>query len=216
MEEKVFSNKIFEMYEEEKRHISRELHDGAGQYLYAILITINSLEKETGTDKIDAGLKTIKMLTKNAMQEIKDIAQTLRPRTLDDLGLIPALRSYLETYKQVYGIPVTFEISGEVGRLSPEIETSLYRISQEALTNSAKYAKASLIQVSIILEEDTILLMLKDNGTGFNIEDYETTRTKKGIGLFSIKERAEGLGGSASINSETSLGTTIRIQIPRH
>lgn len=213
--EKSLSRKVYEAHEEERKRVSRELHDSIGQSLYSILVTLNTLDKDNLVEKKAAGLEMVKTITKNAIQEVKGIAQSLRPSTLDDFGFIPALRSYLDSYKMIHNISVKFEIQGEKKRLKPKVETALYRICQEALTNAAKYAKASLIQVSIhIDQEETVHLTIQDNGIGFLIEDYVMNYNRKGIGLFSMKERTEGLGGSIQFYSIVNEGTTIYIQIP--
>lgn len=213
--EKNMSRQIFEAHEEERKRVSRELHDGIGQSLYSILITLNTLQREKSEDKREPIFSTIRMITENAMKEVKEIAHSLRPSSLDDLGFVPTLRSYLESYQQIHQIPVKFEITGVVGRLESEIETALYRICQEALTNSAKYAEPSQIEVKIEVDNDEVRLDISDNGKGFAVEDYLRNSARKGIGLFSIRERAEGLGGSANIDSYINEGTTITVHIPR-
>lgn len=214
--EKNFAQQIFSAHEEERKRVSRELHDGIGQSLYSILITLYTARKENSPEQKDAILETAQKITENAMKETKEIAYSLRPSSLDDLGFVPTLRSYLEYYKKIHHIPIKFEITGNVERLSPEIETALYRICQEALLNSAKYANPSLIEVSIHIKKNDVFLTIKDSGNGFLVDDYFNNKGKKGIGLYSIKERAEGLGGSANIHSELNVGTTITIHIPRN
>lgn len=213
--EKNLSRQVFEAHEEERKRVSRELHDSIGQSLFSILVTLNTVNKDQSVEKNEESLQTIKLMTQEAMKEVKEIARSLRPSTLDDLGFMPAIRSYLESYKQIHNISVQFEVKGGVGRLEPEAETALYRICQEALTNTAKYAKASEVYVSLNMDEDAIDLTIKDNGIGFCIEDYLKNAQRKGIGLYSIKERAEGVGGSAQFYSEVNEGTTIKIFVPR-
>ncbi len=214
--EKNLSRQVFEAHEEERKRVSRELHDSIGQSLFSILVTLNTVNKGQSAEKNEESLQTIKMMTQEAMKEVKEIARSLRPSTLDDLGFIPAVRSYLETYKQIHNISVQFEVKGAVGRLEPETETALYRICQEALNNTAKYAKASEVHVSLHMQEDSVDLAIKDNGVGFCIGDYLKNAKRKGIGLYSIKERAEGVGGSAEFHSKVNEGTMIEIFVPRN
>lgn len=214
--ERKLSRQVVEAHEEERKRVSRELHDGIGQYLFSILVTLNTVNKDQSVEKNEETLGTIKLMTQEAMKEVKEIARSLRPSALDDLGFIPAMRTYLETYKQIHNIPVQFEIKGDKGRLDPEAEIVLYRICQEALTNIAKYAKASEVYVSLHMDEDSIDLIIKDNGQGFFIEDYFKNAQRKGIGLYSIKERAEGVGGSAQFHSKINEGTTVEIFVPRN
>ena len=159
---------------------------------------------------------TVKTMTREAMKEVKEIARSLRPSALDDLGFIPALRSYLDSYQQIHNSSVRFEVEKGVGRLQPEAETALYRICQEALNNTAKYAKATEVYVSLDTDGDSVNLTIRDNGIGFNVEDYLKNAQRRGIGLYSIKERAEGVGGSAQFHSKVREGTTIKIIVPRH
>lgn len=213
--EKNLSRKVYEAHEEERKRVSRELHDSIGQSLYSILVTLNTLNKENSVEKKAEGLEMVKTITEHTIQEVKGIAQALRPSTLDDFGFIPALRSYLDFYKRVHNISVQFEVLGQKKRLKPEVETALYRICQEALNNTAKYAKASLIQVTIHIDpEETVHLKIQDNGIGFNVEDYLMNSKRKGIGLFSMKERVEGLEGTIQYSSKVNEGTTINIRIP--
>ncbi|MGE7021287.1 MASE3 domain-containing protein [Solibacillus cecembensis] len=213
--EKSLSRQVFKAHEEERKRVSRELHDSIGQSLFSILVTLNTVNKDQPVEKNEESLRTIKMMTQEAMKEVKEIARSLRPSTLDDLGFIPAMRAYLETYEQIHNISVHFEIKGKAGRLEPEVETALYRICQEALTNTAKYAKASKVYVSLNMDENSTDLMIKDNGLGFVIGEYLKNAQRKGIGLYSIKERAEGVGGSAQFHSKVNEGTTIEISVPR-
>ncbi|WP_274307937.1 MASE3 domain-containing protein [Solibacillus daqui] len=214
--EKNLSRQVFEAHEEERKRVSRELHDSLGQSLFSILVTLNTVNKDQSVEKNEESVQTIKMMTQEAMKEVKEIARSLRPSALDDLGFIPAMRSYLETYKQIHNISIQFEIKRGVGRLKQEIETALYRICQEALNNTAKYAKASEVYVSLNMGEDSVNLTIKDNGIGFCVEDYLKNAQRKGIGLYSIKERAEGVGGSAQFHSKANEGTTIEIFVPRN
>ncbi|WP_332651523.1 sensor histidine kinase [Lysinibacillus sp. 54212] len=214
--EKNLSRQVFEAHEEERKRVSRELHDSIGQSLYSILVTLNTVNKDQSVQKNEESLDTIKVMTQEAMKEVKEIARSLRPSTLDDLGFIPALRSYLDSYKRIHNSSVHFEIEKGVGRLQPEAETALYRICQEALNNTAKYAKATEVYVSLDTDGDAVNLTIKDNGIGFCVEDYLKDAQRRGIGLYSIKERAEGVGGSAQFHSKVNEGTTIEIVVPRH
>ena len=154
-------------------------------------------------------------ITEEAMKEIKRISQTLRPGILDDFGFIPALKSFIEDYMKTYHIQVRFEFSGDKERLNPEIETQLYRICQEALTNIAKHAAAKFVNISISVNMQEIILILKDDEHGFRVNSYLKDHERKGIGLFSMKERAESLGGTFDIYSKENQGTEIIVRIPR-
>lgn len=212
--EKNLSRQVFEAHEEERKRVSRELHDSIGQSLYSILVTLNTVKSDLPEDKREESLQRVKEMTQQSMKEVKEIARSLRPSALDDLGFISAMRSYLESYEQIHQTSVQFQIYGGKTRLEPEVETALYRICQEALNNTAKYAQASEVQLSLHFNEQSVLLKIEDNGIGFNIADYLQHSERKGIGLYSIKERAEGIGGIATFQSKLNEGTTIEISIP--
>lgn len=212
--EKDLSRLVLRAHEEERKRVSRELHDGIGQSLYSILMTLNVASSEISASNQTKCLDEAKKMTSNAMNEVKDIAHSLRPSSLDDLGFLPALNTYVAQYKKTYSIEVNLNVVGDQKRLDSEVETALYRICQESLMNVAKYARASIIDVTIDNSEQEIVLTVHDNGIGFAIDDYLKSDGRKGIGLFSMNERAELLGGSFYIDTAINKGTTITVRIP--
>lgn len=215
--EKNLSRLVFQAHEEERKRVSRELHDGIGQSLYSILMTLNIVDKELEVGNQSNSLQKAKKMTADAMIEVKGIAHSLRPSSLDDLGFLPAIKTYTESYGEMNGIQMNLKLigDGDRDRLDSEIETALYRICQESLTNIAKYAEADHVNLSIENCDLGITLTVQDNGVGFCLEQYLEDVTRQGIGLFSMKERAELVGGTFTINSEPGFGTTIIIQIPK-
>lgn len=214
--EKNLSKLVLQAHEEERKRVSRELHDGIGQSLYSILMTLNIAELEVSEEQAPC-LQNVKRMTVEAMQEVRDIAHSLRPSSLDDFGFLTALRIYRSQFEKVHNIQVALRTSGGMKRMDPEIETALYRICQEALTNCAKYANPKLIEITLDHNPYEILLTIRDNGKGFTIEDYmkRTVGKHRGIGIFSMKERAETCGGTFEITSKVEEGTTVRIIIPK-
>ena len=209
--ERKFSQAILEAHEEERKRVSGELHDGIGQALYSILTLLRVIERETNEEKRRQYVQQTKDITSDAMKEVKQISRSLRPSALDDLGFIPALRSFIEDYENMYETKVTFVYEGIEGRLHPNIETALYRICQEAFTNIAKHAEATKIQVALHNEKQHLSLTIKDDGNGFNHQEEYSP----GLGLYSMKERAQGAGGTFHVFSEKNEGTTIKVTVPK-
>jgi len=195
---------IIDVQEEERKRVSRNLHDGIGQNLYSHLITINRLMAE-----VDHPL--LQQMHEEAVQlieEIREISWELRPSVLDDLGLVPAIRSFLSRYSDHYHIDVYFDCVLHQ-RLTISIELTIYRIIQESLTNIRKYADVSDAAVTIREMDDTIRVMVEDKGKGFDFE-----KPALGVGLFSMDERARSVGGELSIITSPGKGTKVILDIP--
>lgn len=213
-ESKVTSN-ILLAQEEERMRVSRHLHDGVGQSLYSILVSLKMLRQmELNDNKIVQQIENVEKLTSQSMDEVKSIAFQLRPSSLDDLGLFSAIRTHIQRYESTFGIKVELEFSGSKQRYSSEIETELYRIFQEALNNAAKYAETDKIIVRIINNINSVELQIIDEGKGFNIHEFNDSNWQKGIGLYSMKERASLLRGKLEIESIENVGTKIKVVIP--
>lgn len=212
-QEKKMTSLVMEAQENERKRVSRELHDGVGQLLYSILMMLKFFKKSVKDEKMINELENIERITDDTMEEVKNIAHQLRPSSLDDLGFIPAIRSHIEQYRQTFQIDVELKIEGYQKRLHPDIETALFRICQEALNNAAKYSKASSIEVSIVIVNHEVQLTIEDNGVGFNLQDVRE-RASQGLGLYGIKERATLIDGQAEIFSTENVGTKIYIRVP--
>lgn len=198
--------------EEERKRIARELHDGVGQALYSILVGLNVIGQDNLTDPIKQHVNDLLHMTSKAMEEVKRMALELRPSALDDLGLLPALRSLMKRVEKSFEIQVEMHVQGEKRRYSAAMETALYRIVQEAMTNTAKYAKASQLGIVFESREKEVVVTVVDDGVGFDVE--HATHAGKGLGLFGMRERAQLLGGSVDIRSAPDDGTTVIIRIP--
>ncbi|MGD8190990.1 PAS domain-containing sensor histidine kinase [Brevibacillus ginsengisoli] len=206
------TNYIIQAQEEERKRISRDLHDGVGQALYSITVGLKMVNQAN----VDTDLKNlfvdIQQMTARALDEVKSMAVELRPSALDDLGLIPAIRSYAKRFEDTFGIETEFDVVGSRRRFHSSIETALYRISQEAMINAAKYADTDKLYVRFRELGQIIELSIMDFGKGFDIKETRVLGT--GLGLFGMKERAHLLGGQVEINSTLNKGTTIRVTIP--
>ncbi|WNS78412.1 PAS domain S-box protein [Domibacillus sp. DTU_2020_1001157_1_SI_ALB_TIR_016] len=198
------TQRLIEVQEEERRSLSRNLHDGVGQNLYSHLITISRLSAEVDHPLIEK----MQEETRQLIEEIREISWELRPSVLDDLGLIPAIRSYLSRYSDHHQIDVLFDCMLN-RRLTVHQETVVYRIIQEALTNIQKYAQTSKADVAIREMEGVVRLMIEDRGKGFQM-----SATSRGVGLFSMEERARAIGGTLEIRSAPDKGTTIIVELP--
>jgi len=209
---RMMTNHVISAQEEERKRISRELHDGIGQAMYSILVGLKVINQLHLDEDVMKHLLTVQQMTAKALEEVKNLAVELRPSALDDLGLVPAVRSYLKRYEQIFGIETILEVEGQKRRYVSSIETALYRICQEALINAAKYADTDKILVQIRNREQSVTLRIEDYGCGFSTE--EATVKGTGLGLYGIRERAHLLGGNVAIRSVIKEGTTIQIEIP--
>jgi PAS domain S-box-containing protein len=196
---------VMQVQEDERRRFSRELHDGIGQTLFSLLIQIDRLIGETGLPQLD----DLRGSVAGIIEDVRGLAWELRPSVLDDLGVVPAIRSYIESFSNHYGIQVEFDCRLRK-RLEANKETTLYRIIQEALTNLAKYAEVSEARVTFYEFENYVEVKIEDRGKGFAREN-----SNKGVGLFSMEERARAVRGQLVIQSEPGQGTLITVTVPK-
>jgi two-component system, NarL family, sensor histidine kinase NreB len=196
--------RIIDVQEEERRRFSRELHDGIGQNLYSHLITLQRLQAEVNHPLIGQLLDE----STEIIEDLRSLSWDLRPSVLDDLGLVPAIRSYLVRFAEHYKINVHFDCHLK-NRLSSNKEITIYRIVQECLTNIRKYAETDEASVIIREIDNVVRVVIEDQGKGFNPEKME-----RGVGLFSMEERARAANGTVSIQSEEGKGTKIIMEVP--
>ncbi|WP_440115543.1 PAS domain-containing sensor histidine kinase [Paenibacillus sp. QZ-Y1] len=196
---------VMNIQEEERRRISRELHDGIGQSLFSLVIQMDRLLAEGP----QPGVEALRKQVTGIMEDVRGMAWELRPSVLDDLGVVPAIRTYIENYNRHYGIEVDLECNLRK-RLDMNREIAMYRIIQEALTNVAKYADVSEARVTVEDSEATTVVKIEDHGAGFSGKT-----AGNGVGLFSMEERARGAGGTLSITSEPGVGTLITLCLPK-
>lgn len=201
---KNMTTKILNVQEEERKSLSRNLHDGIGQNLYSHLITINRLSSEVAHPLIEQMQKE----TAELIEEVREISWELRPSVLDDLGLLPAIRSFLNRYTEHYKIAVKFECVLH-RRLDMKIETTIYRVIQEALTNIRKYACVKEAVITIREMDDVVRVMVEDQGKGFEEKNHAA-----GVGLFSMEERARSVDGTLHLHSYPGEGTRVILEVP--
>jgi two-component system, NarL family, sensor histidine kinase DegS len=209
-----FGLKIIEAQEEERKRLSREIHDGPAQTLAHVIIRSDLIEKVLKDRGIEAAIDEIrdfKKMVRSALYEVRRIIYDLRPMALDDLGLIPTLRKYLQTIEDYNkGISISFTHIGKEVRLPTRMEVAVFRLVQESVQNALKHAEASEIQVKTEMSNNQLLVMVKDNGKGFDT----TVKKENAFGLIGMKERVELLEGTLAIRSQVGFGTTIFIRIP--
>ncbi len=211
------SAKIMSAQEDERKRIARELHDEAGQALATLLINLEMAEQNVpgSMTEVRSQLAEIRTLSTQTLEGIHKLVYDLRPTLLDDLGLVPALRWYAKNHLEPAGVEVQLEVTGAGRRLSPQVETALFRISQEAMNNVVRHAGAHHAYVSLQVDAELAVLTVEDDGRGFNTQEilFATDKERR-LGLFGIEERVSLLGGTFEINSEPGKGTRLRVEVP--
>jgi two-component system sensor histidine kinase UhpB len=213
------ATQIINAQEEERKRVARELHDETSQVLTSLLISLAILEESITSVEARNRIADTRRLAHQTLRAIRNLSLDLRPSALDDLGLLPALRWYIKEYQQKFSLTVDFQASGLKERLPTEIETVIYRIVQEALTNVARHAQAHTVQVHLEGDAETIQVTIRDDGTGFETERHQRRfepGQEHGWGLVGMRERASLLGGTLQITSKPGKGTTIYARVPNH
>lgn len=205
------SRRLVEVQENERRTVARELHDEAGQALVSLRYGLQLLERETGGDGVAARVAELKQTTDTVIESLHRLAGALRPASLDLVGLEAALRQHLRSIESKWGLTVRFKARGLNGeRLPAVVETALYRVVQEAVTNAVRHADATRIDVLVERRDGRVRAMVEDNGKGFV---PGTAGETERLGLIGIRERAEALGGTLTIESAPGEGTTIAVEV---
>jgi two-component system, NarL family, sensor histidine kinase DevS len=199
--------KIVEGQEMERGRLARELHDETGQALTSVLLGLKAVET---ADDVPAALADLRELVVSTLQEVRRLAVELRPAALDDFGLVPAVERLIETFTAATGIDVAFESGLGDERLPSEVETTLYRVVQEALTNISKHAAASTVSILLVRREFSVTAVIEDDGRGFTSVDER----RGGIGLAGMRERLALLDGRLTIESPRGAGSTLVAEVP--
>jgi len=208
---KQLSARLVEAQENERRSISRELHDEIGQSLTGVLVelaNLSTLIRARDLERVSAKAGEIKKLVENSVSVVRNMALLLRPSMLDDLGLVPALQWQARETSKRSGVWVSVTADGVSEQLPEEHKTCVYRIVQEALHNCVQHAGARNVQVMVRQEDERLLLSIQDDGKGFNVEQT------RGMGLLGIQERVSYLEGQFAVESKPGAGTLIRVILP--
>ena len=212
------SRQVLSAHEDERRRISRELHDEVAQVLTGINLHLARLKKEATADTRDLKkqITRTQRLLARSVNVVHRFAGQLRPPALDDLGLFSILHSYITDFAKQTNLSVHFASFAQrrIQELDSTKRTVLYRVAQESLTNVAKHAKASQVHVRIEKRRGIIRMEVRDNGKSFEVQDVLRSRRKGRLGLLGMRERVEMVGGRFSIESEPDKGTTVRAEIP--
>lgn len=208
------ATQVIEAQEGERKRIARELHDDTAQILFAQLLNITAF-KSSESEAVQQAAEHLEPMTVEAIEGVRRLALELRPPALDDLGVREAISELIQRIAENSGIAVDEHLQLSRERLPPEIELVLYRITQEALTNVVKHARASWVEVELSREQDRVTLVVKDDGSGFDVDSVtERDETGLGLGLFGMVERATLVGGTLDITSSPGHGTQVALMIP--
>jgi signal transduction histidine kinase len=202
--------RVVQAQEQERRRLARELHDETGQALTSILLGLKPLEDALSEHPARAAAAELREHVVNALQDVRRLAVELRPAVLDDFGLVAALERLTESFAEQTGISVDFHSALGETRLPGAVESALYRVVQESLTNIVKHADAIKVSVSIARRESAVAAVIEDDGRGF---DPRATRGD-GIGLLGMTERLALIGGRVEIESRPGAGTTLVAEVP--
>ncbi|WP_217588500.1 sensor histidine kinase [Lentibacillus saliphilus] len=212
-EKQEFGLKIIEAQEDERRKISREIHDGPAQMLANVLLRSEIVDRTFRSGNVDEALKEIKSMRKmvhSSLYEVRRVIYDLRPMALDDLGLIPTIKKYVDTIAEYNDVNIELTTIGKQERMPQKYEVAFFRLAQEALQNAIKHSGASLIQIKLELNHQVMLMVVKDNGKGFNPD----VKKDNSFGLIGMRERVDMLDGTLTIDSEEGKGSTILIKVP--
>ena len=207
---RALSRRLFEVQEEERRRLARDLHDDVGQALTALKIQLESLARTAGS-RVDECVDTVQ----HTLERVRQLSLSLRPPQLDDLGLAAALRSHLDRQARVAGLQAHFEAEEALNELPPDTETACFRIAQEAITNVLRHARARNLWVRLFTAGGRLAISVRDDGHGFDVEEVRERSAGAGsLGLLGMEERIALAGGSFELRSAPGQGTVLLATFP--
>jgi two-component system sensor histidine kinase DegS len=209
--------KIINAQESERQSLANQLHDGPAQSLTNLILQAEICERlfDNDANRARTELSELKQAVTDTFQKVREFIFDLRPMMLDDLGLTPTLRKSVEDYEQKHGLSCNLRISGRDQRLPPHIEVTVFRVIQQLLKNIKDHANATHVQLGMDISDQEVKVIIEDDGGGFDVQEAMAgARQRKTIGLMSIQEQLELLGGHVDINSALNKGTTITFRIP--
>ena len=206
---------IIKAQEEERKRVAREIHDGPAQSMANVVLRMEFCEKlmDFEPEKVRQELKELKNIVKDNLQDVRKIIFDLRPMALDDLGVVPALKRYIENFRKTNNLHIETAFYGRAARLEPVLEIALFRLIQEALNNVLKHAAASNVRVTVDMKADMVKALVEDDGCGFELSDIVAGQ-QTSFGLISMKERIDLLGGELYIDTNPGKGTKISFEFP--
>lgn len=212
LHQKLQVNQVMKAQEEERKRISRELHDSVAQEMLSLLVDIRVLKYITSNEEVVEKVRQTEGTLMRLLEDIQHLSVELRPATLDDLGLKSAFRTHFKSVRENYGLIVHFTTNIGTKRYEGEFETAVYRICQEAVLNALKYAEVDEVTVQLLERENHLSLQITDQGCGFLIDKIDAQGT--GLGLYGMKERAELINGQLFIDSRVGKGTKVTLDVP--
>lgn len=211
LHQNMLTKHVIKAQENERKRISRELHDSVAQEILGALVDLRVMKYMTNEQNVLDKVENTKGVLTRLLDDIRDLSVELRPLALDDFGLEAAFRSHFKRIEQRYGWKILFQSTNENNRYEPEVETVVYRICQEAVMNAIKYSGVGEIFVSLIDKDRELVLTVTDQGVGFHQEDQPQGT---GLGLYGMKERAELVSGKCTVTTEIGKGTKVHLQVP--
>jgi signal transduction histidine kinase len=210
------TRKILTAQEDERREISRELHDEIAQTLTGINVRLANLKREAvvNTKGLKGKIAGTQRLVQKSVKIVHRFARQLRPALLDDLGLVPALSSYINGLKERTNLPIKLITFPELGKLDVVKRTVFYRVAQEALTNIVRHSEAKLIEVVFKRRRSSVLMEIRDNGKSFDVQYVLLAKGKNHLGVLGMRERVEMIGGTFRIDSDPGRGTLVSAEVP--
>jgi two-component system sensor histidine kinase DegS len=209
--------RIIDAQESERKRLARQMHDGPAQSLTNLILQAEIVEKsfDLGADQTRTELTSLKKAVNAAFEKTMDFVFELSPMMLDDLGAVPTVRRYVEDFQEKSGLTVTLDVVGEEQRMAPHVEVTIFRVIQALLHNVWQHANASHVQVTLNLQSSTIGITVEDDGSGFDVDEaLATAKEKKSLGIATIKQRLEMLGGTIQFESSLGRGTKVTMKIP--
>lgn len=211
------TSRLTNAQEEERRRIARELHDEVGQALSIAKMRMRMVQNALPEDAADARekLDMLNSLIQETLHDVRALSHELRPPLLDEMGWEPALESLCDSFSQRTDLPVTFQYDGQPLRLSPDLELTAYRVVQESLTNTARHAGATHAAVRAHIDGGCLHLTVEDDGCGFDMTAVQQTdQPNHGLGLLSMRERVDTVGGEIDIHARPGHGTRVHVSLP--
>lgn len=206
--------RILSAQETERTRIARDLHDGLGQNLTSMLLHLRVMEEAPSVDVARQHVGTLRRIAAGSLEDLRRLVRDTRPPTLDDLGLVAALEKQLADMQDIGGIAITFTCNeANIERLPAAVETALYRVIQEAVTNAVRHSHASHLTVNLTRSDGELLVTIIDDGRGFDVAGV-LQGAQSPFGLLGMQERVRPLGGSVAFTSEAGRGTTVHVRVP--
>lgn len=211
----LLSQKVLTTQEAERRHIARELHDEIGQLLTVIKLDLRSILRHAQAQPFVSTVTSALAIVDELVAHVRNLSLDLHPSILDDLGLVPALRWYSQRQEPHFGFPIVLSLAADNDRLPAAIEAACFRIVQEALTNAARHARATRVEIALEVTDENVSIAIQDNGVGFDIDHVRRgTSFGTGFGLLSMQERAQLVGGCLDLSSARGKGAEIKATFP--